>query len=670
MLRKIIGPLALLLWLSGTTVAQQSTKSPDFPHVIVNNDLTGLDTVVLGAKRLTGPRDQALVEIANAFRTYVRMGDDTGADAQSLAVNISTFQFWANSKLYSLSDHDRFLHSLRYYSASPAGNATNPSNIRMYLSAGHDFIADFLNNNGSSRQVKILSFRLNDHHYTWNWELFNSRSRQQVLQAPHDDKPFCDRSGHSEADVENNQQWTEMSFTRYFQAFRTGVLEEALGSRCVQGMCLAPSDFNVCAHGRTCTLGQSRNAGRCGGITLDLAQPLVQRFKIMQMAEVVAEYRPAFFEIDLNRFPRHFPTDMPLAKRIVAMSSFLGEASATLRRINPAIRIGLRVPSKQRHREEIGVDLPALDRSQVSDYVILAMPAIADQQIQYQLDSAKAHTRVYAEMFQSIGAISPDQANFDSFRELAAAGYSLNQRFYPATSRSLTTAAHLAYALHEVQGIALFNSQYYAATFQDGNRRKPLQQPSQAMRRLSDPNEVSKLDQHYFLTSTHYGLSQSCSAPPASDDVCDQLPFTSRQLQAGHTFSMELAPPVQGWDMDRGILRMTVLAYPGSGKPLSSSDYAQIRSSLSVTINGKLLNEAPDNTVWPLDPEDGEQNNRYYRSMWWTAPAFNSIFKINPSSLKIGKNNLIINYNPTPHGVNRAFRVVNFEMSLPARQLR
>ncbi len=417
--------MALVVTSAGSLHAQPAA----LPHTILDNDMTGWDTVFLNGKTPGGTAAQADAVIGSTFRRYVALGDLPGVDGQSLSVLYSSFPGWGKSSLYTLADHDRFLRGLRYYQDS--GNSSGypggePSGLRLYLQTGHDFVADFMNYQSQTGQgfAKILSYRLNDYHWNWEWPLYTSETKSEMLNTPAGSKLFCDRNGHSEADVNNVEHWTQTSFTQYFQAFQTGQLDPALSGRCIEGLCLTQDAVRAaCGEGGQCVLGDRAPREGCAILTLNIAVPVVEQFKIMQMAEVVKNYRPRFFEIDVDRNPQDFPPDFSTAQRVAAMTGFLQRMAATLRQIDPDLRIGLRIPSKQLHREALGIDLPTLDQDGFIDYVILAMPALADQQIQYEIDPASAHMKVYSEVFQDIGSPSPKTTRFYEFAGLAKQGY-------------------------------------------------------------------------------------------------------------------------------------------------------------------------------------------------------------------------------------------------------
>jgi hypothetical protein len=670
--------LCLILTVPVLATRPLHAQVDPFPHVILDNDMTGWNTIFLNSKVPAGNPESVDKVIAAAFRRYIELGNLPGIDAQSLSVLYSTFPGWGKSHLYTLADHDRFLRGLRYYQDSGKHTSGYPGNVqsnyRLYLQNGQDLVADFMSYNDKSRPKldKILSFRLNDYHYNWNWALYNSETKSQIIHAKPGTKPFCDRSGHSESDVDSVEQWTQTSFTQYFQAFQTGQLDPQLSGRCVDGICLTQEEVQEsCGKSSHCILSIDDPKHECAVVTLNLAVPVVERFKLMQMAEVVSNYHPHYFEIDLDRYPHDFESDVSTTERIATMTNFLNQISTTLRKIDPSLRIGLRVPSKLLHREALGIDLPILDHSGLIDYVILAMPTMADQQIQYQIDPSTSHMRVYAEIFQNVENVPSTAASFDGFAALAKAGFSLKNRLYPIDSWGMLTAAHLAYAHHHVYGMALFNSQYYLYNFLDENSSRPLSQPSAAMSRLGDSKAVAESSQHYFLTSTHYHLQRVCDPARQDETVCDQLPFDISRSQNEHEFSLDMAPPTQGWDPKGGLLRMTyIVTSSPDQRPATSEDYQKIHDELTVSINGNTLSHDKRNLSWPLNPADGPVNNAYYKTFWWTAPVFNLILPVDPRILKDGMNAVSIKCFPKPGDKVQHFRIVNFEMFLPAKSLK
>ncbi len=232
----------------------------------------------------------------------------------------------------------------------------------------------------------------------------------------------------------------------------------------------------------------------------------------------------------------------------------------------------------------------------------------------------------------------------------------------------MLTAAHLAYAHHHVYGMALFNTQYYGYIRLDGRSSDALSQPAAAMGALGNPQAVAQSSQHYFLTSTHYRLQQICNPARPEESVCDQLPFAMSKLQKGYNFSLDMAPPSQGWASQGAMLRVTFLASPSPGRPAGTSDdYRAIHDGLSVSINGYRLSQSGQDLTWPSNPADGAVNNAYYKALWWTAPTFNLLLPVDPSMLRDGINSVSIHFSSQPGQNIPSFRIVNFEFVLPAK---
>ncbi|SEP93077.1 hypothetical protein SAMN04488038_102248 [Solimonas aquatica] len=656
------------------TSADADTTAPQpvaLPRVILNNDNTGWDFVYLRGRTPNGPVANRIRTLREASSQYETLGEVNAVDAQSMAVNISTSQFWAKSSLYTLEDHYRFLRSLAYYrDPSPApdgypGLVAGP--MRSYLEAGGDPVADFISRPGKSvAQQKILSFRLNDHHYNWNYDLYRSRTKKDLIAAALTGRdPFCTKlEQNGAANVEANERWSQSAFTAMLTAFDTGKLDKLLDKRCIGEMCLSADEIAAQCSERSCVLRAGADDGQCDILTLDFSSPAVRKFKLMQMAELVQNYHPAIFEIDFDRFPQYFRPEISNAERIGIMNGFLKGVHSTLTKIEPELRIGLRVPSRRQHRENIGIDLESIDRNQSADYVTLAMPAQADQQIQYQLDPSRSHLKFYAEMFQTLRRLPPSMASYQGMARLKQAGYSLAAQDYPSDTRALATATHLAYSRHHVQGMAIFNSQYYALRYVMGDQSRSMPQPNAGISCLARPDNAAHNDQHYFLPSVHYRLEQSCNAASPQTSNCDLLPIPRTALiGSGRTLQMEMAEPAGGWNSG-GLLRLTFFAYPNTSA--NDADYAAIAKALSIKVNGHDLATAPVGTEVPADPADGATANAYYRSMWWTAPVFNKLFKVDASELANGINKITLSLSQESGLQTPNFRIVNLEIFIGA----
>lgn len=657
------------------TSADADTTAPQpvaLPRVILNNDNTGWDFVYLNGRTPDGPATSRSRAIRDASSRYESLGEVAAVDAQSISVNMSTSQFWAKSSLYTLEDHYRFLRSLAYYQDPKPEIEGYPGKVMgsmlSYLDGGNDPVADFMSRAGKTGgQLKILSFRLNDHHYSWNYDLYRSKTKKELLETAASGKDlFCTRlTPNSAANVEANERWSQVSFTAMLSAFDTGKLDKLLDKRCIGEMCLSADEIAAQCSERSCVLRAGADDGQCDILTLDFSSPAVRKFKLMQMAELVQNYHPAIFEIDFDRFPQYFRSEISNAERIGIMNGFLKGVHSTLTKIEPELRIGLRVPSRRQHRENIGIDLESIDRNQFADYVTLAMPAQADQQIQYQLDPSRSHLKFYAEMFQTLRRLPPSMASYQGMARLKQAGYSLAAQDYPSDTRALATATHLAYSRHHVQGMAIFNSQYYALRYIMGNRSRPMPQPDAGISCLARPENAAHNDQHYFLPSVHYRLEQNCNGTSPQASNCDLLPIPrSALIGSGRVLQMEMAEPVDGWKSE-GILRLTFLAYPNT--QADDSAYAEIAKALTLKINGHQLTVAPAGTEVPVDPADGEAANAYYHSMWWTAPVFNKLFKFDTSVLVNGINTVSLTFPQNSVQKTPNFRVVNFDTFISAK---
>lgn len=622
--------------------AQAAAARPsDFPHVILNNDMTNWTLFAPGKDAATRAD---VPEVVSAFKASLAFGLIPGVDAQSLSVLYSTFPFW-HSKLYSPQDHDAFLRGLAFYrsTASQAGfPGLRESPMRRLLDSGNDLVRVFqtapLTGADGRPQQKILNVRVNDAHYTHFYDLFARQTREELIQdAEAQHSEICDSK--SVAGVDAAENWAQTAFTGYFAGFKTGKLPPNLDNRCVAGLCLSARNVQDDCGSRTCVI--TIEGSRCPTVVLSFLAPSVRRFKLMQIEELVGLYKPETVELDFNRFPAYFPAEVPGAQRRDIMSGWLRELRTRLDAIRPGLRIGIRVPSRLVHRRAIGIDLAQIGQQGFADYAILGMPYFADQQVEIEAPARASRLHFYAEMTQTSGAVPADKAVLDRF------GLAPDASKYwevPITSRQFVTAANQAYHTG-IGGMALFNLQYYLRL---AAPVPPLDVPRAAVTCLADARCSASGDQEYTLTTNHYHLSPTP----------DMLPFKLGGAPS-RSFSLRFSPPAGGWGR-RGLVSLSLVPQ-GAMDPAA---LAAARASLRVQVNGVPLQ--PSDAAWPVDARDGAATRAHVERLWFLQKPFRLVFGLDASRLVDGENRIDLAWEPGADAAS--LRIVDFRVFAPAAE--
>lgn len=634
------GGLVLALLAGASGIAHADPPRPPAPRMITNNDLTNW---TIFAKDLKAAADANPAQVSDSVVASLRFGMSPGVDAQSLSPLYSTFPFWRSS-LYTLADHDAFLASLPFYREIARGDGypgVGKSALRRALDAGVDFVDLFrrtpLETADGRPAQKILSFRVNDTHYTHVYEVYRRETRSAVLrEAAEGRSPMCDT--RSVAGVDFVDLWAQTSFTGWHAGLASGRLPRSLDNRCTQRHCLsADLVAKDCADG-ACVL--VTKGSRCPAVTLSFAAPAVRRFKLMQIEDLVAKGATEALELDFNRFPHMFPESMPLSER----RAILGEWLAEVRAATPGLRLGLRVPSRIAHRANLGIDLRAIAEQRSADYLILAMPYFADQQPETEIDPATAPIDIYAEMTHQTGAPAPATTLAKTF----ALGPDARVYEQFTTSRQLITAGHLAWS-RGFRGLALFNMHYYA---RPSSGVAPLDYPASAIACMADVDCAATSDQEYVLPSAHYHLERTA----------DMLPITIIAARRPQMFSLRLVQPRNGWA--EGVL-ITV------GFDIETLDAATKRTldhaqqQLVVSVNGNDGRPVAPST-WPADPHAGPRTRAFAAQYWLDRAPFRKVFAFSPQHLHDGANEIKIDW-PDGDAPSRRVRIRDFRLFAPAK---
>jgi hypothetical protein len=620
--------------------AAEPAPRPPAPRLITNNDLS--NWTIFAKDPPNAPESASPEEVRDGFLASLRFSMSPGVDAQSLSPLYSTFPFW-KSAIYTLADHDAFLAGLPFYRDTAQGTGfpgPRKSSLRRALDAGVDFVDLFARTplataDGRPAQ-KILSFRVDDAHYTHVYDVYRRQTRDDVLKdAAAGRSPMCDTK--TVAGVDFVDLWAQTAFTGWYAGFASGRLPPPLGERCTTARCVSPDLVARDCAGGACVLVTA--GSRCPTVTLSFASEAVRRFKLMQIEDLIGHGDVETLELDFDRFPRLFPDTVPPPERAAILLGWLSQ----VRTATHGLRLGLRVPSRLAHRAALGIDLRAVAERGLADYAILAMPYFADQQVEAEIDPAATPMGLYAEMTHQTGAPAPDAALARAFA--LGADARVYEQF--TTSRQLVTAAHLAWS-RGFAGMALFNMQYY---LRPSSGAAALDYPTAAVACMADASCAAAGDQEYVLPSAHYHLTQ----------LPDMLPFRVASAAPPHTFTLRMAPPRRGWA--DGVLVSIGFDVETGATATAAPILEAAGRELSISVNGHA-GRPVDASAWPADPRDGERTRAFAARYWLDRSAFRRVFAFRAEDLRAGANDIAVAWPGTADG--RRVRIRDFRLFAPA----
>ena len=261
------------------------------------------------------------------------------------------------------------------------------------------------------------------------------------------------------------------------------------------------------------------------------AIPEVRNYKFALISEICQNYDIDGFELDFMRHPQFFNLDETTSEeRVQIMTGFVGQVRELLNQTaQPGQHRWLcaRIPAYLSEYDALGINLPTFIDAGV-DMLNLSTFYFTEQQTD----------------LTAIRKLTPDAAVYLEITHTTATGTRLtksggdNSMFRRTTDEQFFTAAHLAIA-RGADGISAFNFVYYREHGTPG--RGPFNEPPfHIFKHLGDARWLARQPQHYFLSSRSY--------------VNRHLP---KQFEPGKTvpFSIDMAPPVDGWNMD-GRLRI------------------------------------------------------------------------------------------------------------------
>jgi hypothetical protein len=319
---------------------------------------------------------------------------------------------------------------------------------------------------------------------------------------------------------------------------------------------------------------------------LNWAHPEVPARKLTLLTELCENYDLAGVELDFMRFHSFFPRDTTTSdQRRGIITAFVGAVRALLDRTARDGKhrwLGARVPGFLSAHDPLGIDLPALAAAGL-EMVNLSGSYFTTQQMDVAAIRAQVpQAALYVELCHSTWNGPKLATGYDVFL------------FRRTTREQLATTAHLALA-RGADGVSLFNFAYYRE--HGGPGRGPFHEPPfDLLPRLADRSWLARQPQHWFLGRGWENLF----AKPAV------LP---RRLKSGATaaFTLELAPPTDGWKLE-GRLRVQTLA-PMPGR------------RLAIRLNGTALVSSSDLTEPFANPDPPLLGTPETLAAWTVPPA-------------------------------------------------
>ncbi len=287
------------------------------------------------------------------------------------------------------------------------------------------------------------------------------------------------------------------------------------------------------------------------------AVPEVRQQKLTFLRELAEGYDIDGLELDFLRHRNLFRQDETTrAERVEIVTDFVAEVRTLLdRTARPGRRRWLcaRLPQWLGWHGAMGIDLPkmvsaGLQMINLSNHFAWSQASDLSRVVRKCPGAA-----VYHEMTHCTDTPrNPAPVEKGKFR------YHIS-RWRMTTPEQFWTGAHLAYA-RGGQGVSAFNFVYYRASAERGGFG--MEPPLDVFQTVSDPQEVARKPQHYFLK-----LGRRTIAPDG-------------KLR----FAIDMAPPADGWNLP-GKLRVQ------AGKDLAGRRF-------EATLNGRSL-EATDDVAEP-----------------------------------------------------------------------
>ncbi|OHB48148.1 MAG: hypothetical protein A2Y10_17730 [Planctomycetes bacterium GWF2_41_51] len=261
----------------------------------------------------------------------------------------------------------------------------------------------------------------------------------------------------------------------------------------------------------------------------------VRNYRFSLIREIIENYDIDGFELDFMRVFGFFRQDKTTSEqRINVMIQFVKDVRKLLDDTSSANKrrwLCVRIPAYLETHDSLGIDVEKFYEAGV-DMFNLSYHFFTEQQGDIrQIRKKLPDASVYVEMTNTtqVGRLE-EEPGYDNFA------------YRRTTPTQFYTTAHLAYS-RGIDGVSLFNFVYYRE-HGTGKRGEFHEPPFEVLSNLSKPVWLAQQPQHYVL-------SGGWNDPKTRDWPLPKLIDKNQVI----TFSLDMAPPVEGWSK-KGKLRI------------------------------------------------------------------------------------------------------------------
>ena len=219
--------------------------------------------------------------------------------------------------------------------------------------------------------------------------------------------------------------------------------------------------------------------------------PLVRQYVFDLLTELATNYDIDGLELDFERFPPYFDLEVtPEPERYAIMTDFVTKVRAMLtnsQRNGKKRYLAIRVPSKIKEYQRIGLDLAHFDRNELVDIITVA-PVVSQIDTDFNLIRkwAPSSAMFFQTLYCSARGPSLGWGYAKDLRKAGPEGYWVRY----VDEKKYYTAANLALA-QGADGMYIFNFPYYRFL-----KKEP---PWHVFRKFKDKKWLSKQDQLYWM---------------------------------------------------------------------------------------------------------------------------------------------------------------------------
>lgn len=340
----------------------------------------------------------------------------------------------------------------------------------------------------------------------------------------------------------------------------------------------------------------------------DWSIPEVRNYKFRLMKEVIESYDLDGFEIDFLRERRLFNTNNTTKEqRVEIITDYIEKIRCIMDEKKQVsgkrMWFSVRIPGGADYYGDMGIDIKKMYDAGVDMFILSDSYFTKCNNDMARVRQLVPHAAIYHEMTHTSGALfflGKDQP--------------YGTASFPRTSdHQFYTAAHMAYS-RGADGISFFNFVYYRD--HGTSAIAPISEPPfHVLKHVREPQWLSRQSQYYWLGRCAF---------------MRQMPRSFNE-SARETFTLDMAPPLNGW-ASNGRLR------------IHTKDPIPKHAVIDVLFNGKPLKISSDITAFYDNPYDIMLSDSE-RRMTWIVP-FNYV-KNGLNELKMtlsGTENLVVEY--------------------------